>query len=602
MRSLVPEHARHSPGPPPPFSGGVTPPRRRIPKENVYAGAAPPSEDRYRSPSSAAKPLGDVTPTLNRVLPPRPLKRKLDVSPAVGPRPRPEADASDSGVQVVVRIRPPCSVEGEEAPGSCLCKTSTNSVAIQGQSFTFDAVADAASTQEDFFTLVGPPLVENCLSGLNSSIFTYGQTGSGKTYTMWGPLSAISGDSMACERGLAPRVFEHLFSRIKQEQGKHKDKELICSCTCSFLEIYNEQITDLLDPMQKNLQIREDVKTACVYVESLTKESVFTMKDVNQLLVKGLANRRTGSTSANADSSRSHCVFTCVVKSESKNLGDGSNIIRMSRMNLVDLAGSERQKLTHAAGNRLKEAGNINRSLSALGNLINILAEISQSGKQWQHVPYRNSKLTFLLQESLGGNAMLAMICTVSPSESCKSETLSTLRFAQRAKAVKHRTVVNEEKEDDVNALHVQTKLLQDNIADAADWAEAESKRMTLTDELRAELEASKSLVGRLRSELESEKKCSKEAMEAAMQAYSRILVRYADLEGKYILDGVEGQLKDTSEAPGELLVRLKEAEEATRVAEEATRVAERRALLAEQKMDMLIEENVALNQRLTEK
>ncbi|KAI5007835.1 hypothetical protein ZWY2020_008883 [Hordeum vulgare] len=279
----------------------------------------------------------------------------------------------------------------------------TNSVAIQGQDFTFDAVADAASTQEDLFKLVGQPLVENCLSGFNSSIFAYGQTGSGKTYTMWGPLSAISGDSMGCERGLTPRVFEQLFSRIKEETQR---QELIYNCTCSFLEIYNEQITDLLDPMQKNLQIREDVKTACVYVESLTKEFVFTMKDVTQLLVKGLANRRTGSTSANADSSRSHCVFTCVIKSESKNLEDGSNSIRVSRINL----------------------------------------------------------LTFLLQESLGGNAMLAMICAVYASERCKSETLSTLRFAQRAKAIKNNAVVNEQKEDDVNALHEQIRHLKDEL------------------------------------------------------------------------------------------------------------------------------------------
>ncbi|XP_020162174.1 kinesin-like protein KIN-12A isoform X2 [Aegilops tauschii subsp. strangulata] len=478
MRSLFSRQARHPTTPPPPFSGGETPPRRRTPKENVDPSTPahhPHSGDHaspYRSPSSAAKPLL----TRNRSLPPRPpssnpLKRKLDVSPAraaVGPPPE-AAAASDSGVQVVVRIRPPCSVEGEEAgedgrgPDACVRKMATNSVAIQGQDFTFDAVADAASTQEDLFKLVGQPLVENCLSGFNSSIFAYGQTGSGKTYTMWGPLSAISGDSMGCERGLTPRVFEQLFSRIKEEQGKHKDKELIYNCTCSFLEIYNEQITDLLDPMQKNLQIREDVKTACVYVESLTKEFVFTMKDVTQLLVKGLANRRTGSTSANADSSRSHCVFTCVIKSESKNLEDGSNSIRVSRINLVDLAGSERQKLTHAAGDRLKEAGNINRSLSALGNLINILAEISQSGKQ-RHVPYRDSKLTFLLQESLGGNAMLAMICAVSPSERCKNETLSTLRFAQRAKAIKNNAVVNEQKEDDVNALHEQIRHLKDEL------------------------------------------------------------------------------------------------------------------------------------------
>jgi len=478
MRSLFSKHARHPTTPPPPVSGGEIPPRRRFPKENVDPSSPahhPHAADHaspYRSPSSAAKPLG----TRNRSLPPRPpssnpLKRKLDVSPArAAAVPAPEAaPASDSGVQVVVRIRPPCPVEGEEAgedgrgPEACVRKMATNSVAIQGQDFTFDAVADAASTQEDLFKLVGLPLVENCLSGFNSSIFAYGQTGSGKTYTMWGPLSALSGDSMGCERGLTPRVFEQLFSRIKEEQGKHRDKELKYNCTCSFLEIYNEQITDLLDPIQKNLQIREDVKTACVYVESLTKEFVFTMKDVTQLLVKGLANRRTGSTSANADSSRSHCVFTCVIKSETKNLEDGSNSIRISRINLVDLAGSERQKLTHAVGDRLKEAGNINRSLSALGNLINILAEISQSGKQ-RHVPYRDSKLTFLLQESLGGNAMLAMICAVSPSERCKSETLSTLRFAQRAKAIKNNAVVNEQREDDVNALHEQIRHLKDEL------------------------------------------------------------------------------------------------------------------------------------------
>ncbi|PWZ44945.1 Kinesin-like protein KIN-12A [Zea mays] len=460
--SLLSRHARHPTTPPPAsFSGGVeTPPRRRVPKENVdpssparnHHSALDHGASPFRSPSSAAKPLS----ARNR-LPPRPpssnpLKRKLEVSPAaaaVGSA-HDAAPGLDSGVQVVVRIRPSCWVDEEEAgedgrgPEACVRKTAANSVAIQGQDFTFDAVADSVSTQEDIFTLLGLPLVENCLSGFNSSIFAYGQTGSGKTYTMWGPLSALSEDSLSSERGLTPRVFEQLFSRIN--------------------EIYNEQITDLLDPSQKNLQVREDVRTACVYVESLTKELVFTLKDVTQLLVKGLANRRTGATSANADSSRSHCVFTCVIKMDSKNPEDGSSITRSSRINLVDLAGSERQKLTHAAGDRLKEAGNINRSLSQLGNLINILAEISQSGKQRHHVPYRDSKLTFLLQESLGGNAKLAMICAVSPSQSCKSETLSTLRFAQRAKAIKNNAVVNEEKIEDVNALREQIRQLKDEL------------------------------------------------------------------------------------------------------------------------------------------
>ncbi|KAG8044537.1 hypothetical protein GUJ93_ZPchr0061g33659 [Zizania palustris] len=503
MRSLFSKHARHpsTPPPSPPIAGGggggrgETPPRRRVPKENVDPAPSPAGHHHhhgaaaadhaqcsspFRSPASAAKPLGNR----NRSLPPRPppssnpLKRKLDVSAAGQARDGgvaadgPALDFRRAGkelARVVVRIRPPCRVEEEEAGEDvrasevCVRTTATNSVAIQGQDFTFDAVAEAASTQEHIFKLVGLPLVENCLSGFNSSIFAYGQTGSGKTYTMWGPLSALLEDSTGSERGLTPRVFEQLFSRIKEEQGKHADKELTYHCICSFLEIYNEQITDLLDPSLKNLQIREDVRTACVYVESLTKELVFTTKDVTQLLVKGLSNRRTGATSVNADSSRSHCVFTCVIKSESKNLEDGSSSTRTSRINLVDLAGSERQKITHAFGDRLKEAGNINRSLSQLGNLINILAEISQSGKQ-RHVPYRDSKLTFLLQESLGGNAKLAMICAVSPSQSCKSETLSTLRFAQRAKSIKNNAVVNEQKEEDVNMLREQIRQLKDEL------------------------------------------------------------------------------------------------------------------------------------------
>lgn len=368
-------------------------------------------------------------------------------------------------------MRPPSrSEEDDEGAGAgdgeetCLRKTGPSSVEIQGQGFTFDSVADEASTQEDIFRLVGLPLVENCLAGFNSSIFAYGQTGSGKTYTMWGPLFALSDESASRERGLTPRVFELLFSRIKEEQAKHSDKQLMYNCCCSFLEIYNEQITDLLDPMQKNLQIREDVGTASVYVESLTKEFVFTIHDVTQLLVKGLANRRTEATAANADSSRSHCVFTCFIKSESKNLVDGSSLSRTSRINLVDLAGSERQKLTNAAGDRLKEAGNINRSLSQLGTLINKLAEVSQSRKQRHHIPYRDSKLTFLLQESLGGNAKLAMICAVSPSQGCKSETLSSLRFAHRAKSIKNNAIVNEQREDDVSVLREQIRHLEEEL------------------------------------------------------------------------------------------------------------------------------------------
>ncbi|KAJ8646210.1 hypothetical protein MRB53_007958 [Persea americana] len=416
----------------------VPPPDRYLLSDSPFPTPSPSSRS-----AAAAKIRSPLPPR-----PPRPLKRKLSTDAALE---NDAAASSDSGVQIIVRIRPPNKVEEESE--QIVQKVSSKSISILDHVFTFDSVANTDSTQRDIFELVGVPLVENCLAGFNSSIFAYGQTGSGKTYTMWGPPNAFveENSSSNYQKGLTPRVFEQLFARIEEEKVKHADKHLHYQCRCSFLEIYNEQITDLLDPSQRNLQIREDVKSG-VYVDNLTEEYVCTMKEINQLLIKGVANRRTGSTTINAESSRSHSVFTCVVEFRCKSMTDGLSSLRTSRINLVDLAGSERQKQTGVAGERLKEAGNINRSLSQLGNLINILAEVSQSGKQ-RHIPYRDSRLTFLLQESLGGNAKLAMICAVSPAQSSKSETLSTLRFAQRAKAIKNKAVVNEVTQDDVNVL-----------------------------------------------------------------------------------------------------------------------------------------------------
>ncbi|KAK7359344.1 hypothetical protein VNO77_01299 [Canavalia gladiata] len=365
-----------------------------------------PSSSELHKPTSFKKPRPtrkrkskdkENDPPFKSHLPPRPpsstpnpLKRKIPDNSLL-------TTSSDSGVKVFVRVRPPChdKVEGD----SIVQKISADSLSINGQNFTFDAVAHADDTQAwisvcyielalcvslviswellhsclilqlDMFELVGVPLVENCLAGFNSSVFAYGQTGSGKTYTMWGPANALSDENSTNDQqqqGLAPRVFERLFGCIKEEQIKHSYKQLEYQCHCSFLEIYNEQITDLLDPNQRNLQIREDVKSG-VYVENLTKEQVCTVKDVTQLLVKGLLNRRVGATSINSESSRSHTVFTCVVESRCKSRADGVSRFRISKINLVDLAGSERQKLTGAAGDRLKEAGNINRSLSQLG-------------------------------------------------------------------------------------------------------------------------------------------------------------------------------------------------------------------------------------------
>ncbi|CAN8268659.1 unnamed protein product [Cochlearia groenlandica] len=431
----------------------------RSAKEN-----APPSDpnslvsDYKSSPAKLKIPLPPRPP---RPPPPsNPLKRKLLVV-ADATAESSVSGISDSGVKVIVRMKP--LSKGEEEEEMIVKKISSDALTINEHTFTFDSIADPDSTQDEIFKLVGAPLVENCLAGFNSSVFAYGQTGSGKTYTMWGPANGLLEEHLSGDqRGLTPRVFELLFDRISEEQVKHAERQLNYQCRCSFLEIYNEQITDLLDPSQKNLMIREDVKSG-VYVENLTEGYVKSLKELSQFLIKGLANRRTGATSVNAESSRSHCVFTCVVESHCKNVADGLSSFKTSRINLVDLAGSERQKSTGAAGERLKEAGNINRSLSQLGNLINILAEISQTGKQ-RHIPYRDSRLTFLLQESLGGNAKLAMVCAVSPSQSCRSETFSTLRFAQRAKAIQNKAVVNEVMQDDVNFLREVIRQLREEL------------------------------------------------------------------------------------------------------------------------------------------
>lgn len=423
--------------------------------------------------SKSAKSKHLTSPALPpRPPPPRPLKRKSGVDypyqhPTENPQSQSESGvagdkiALDSGVQVIVRIRP--LTREEEQQGTQIAQEiSSDTVAVADQQFTFDAVAGTESTQQEIFEMVGVPLVENCLAGFNSSIFAYGQTGSGKTYTMWGPSNASIEEKIPSRhRGITPRVFEQLFARIQEEEHKNAEKQLHYQCRCSFLEIYNEQITDLLEPTQRNLQIREDTKSG-VYVENITEEYVASMDDVTQLFLRGLANRRVGATSINAESSRSHSVFTCVLESRCKSVTDGLLSLRTSRINLVDLAGSERQKLTGAAGERLKEAGNINRSLSQLGNLINILAEVSQ--RKQRHIPYRDSKLTFLLQESLGGNAKLAMICAISPASSCRNETLSTLRFAKRAKGIQNKAVVNEENDDDVNILREQIRQLKDEL------------------------------------------------------------------------------------------------------------------------------------------
>uniref|UniRef100_A0A6N2LLY1 Kinesin-like protein n=1 Tax=Salix viminalis TaxID=40686 RepID=A0A6N2LLY1_SALVM len=369
----------------------------------------------------------------------------------------------EHNVQVIIRLRPLSSSEiSVQGHSKCVRQESCQTITWTGHPesrFTFDHVADETVSQEKIFKVSGLPMVENCMGGYNSCMFAYGQTGSGKTHTMLGDIEeGTRRHSVNC--GMTPRVFEYLFSRIQKEKEVRKDEKIKFTCKCSFLEIYNEQILDLLDPSSTNLQIREDVKKG-VYVENLKEIEVASARDVLQQLIQGAANRKVAATNMNRASSRSHSVFTCII--ESKWESQGVIHHRFARLHLVDLAGSERQKSSGAEGERLKEATNINKSLSSLGLVIMNLVSIS-NGKP-HHVPYRDSKLTFLLQDSLGGNSKTIIIANISPSLCCSLETLSTLKFAQRAKFIKNNAIVNEDASGDVIVMRLQIQQLKKEVS-----------------------------------------------------------------------------------------------------------------------------------------
>ncbi|KAF9335983.1 Kinesin-like protein kif15, partial [Linnemannia elongata] len=302
-------------------------------------------------------------------------------------------------------------------------------------------------------TLLRKTIVEQCVKGYNGTIFAYGQTGSGKTYTMQGPSNMTSLGKHEL-RGIIPRCLEYLFDLIAKEEQMVSSVKYLCKA--SYIEIYNEMIYDLLDNSTTARATREDIKRG-VYVDGVTEESIHNPEDAYKLFEQGAANRHISATAMNRESSRSHTVLTLTIQSMA--LVDGINHIRESRFNLVDLAGSERQKQANTEGLRLKEAGNINKSLLCLGSVINALGEIA--GGHSRHVHYRDSRLTFLLKDSLGGNSNTFIVANVSPSALCYQESLSTLRFAQRAKMIRNKAVVNEDIQGNVNELRAEIQRLK---------------------------------------------------------------------------------------------------------------------------------------------
>lgn len=370
-------------------------------------------------------------------------------------------------VKVAIRIRPLNDKEKKE-PDTRLCisadpSLSSVSLAVtpEPRVFTYDFVADEIASQEHVFASVGRPVATACLSGFNCTIFAYGQTGAGKTYTILGPDMGNSFSGSELEfRGLLPRCAEYIFDSIARETASGDVEFLV---KCSYLEIYQEAIIDLLDLSgeSRTLQLREDMKRG-VYVEGLGEETLSDVRDAYQRILAGNRNRHIGATSMNKESSRSHTVFTLHI--ECKDMRTGAINYRSSRFHLIDLAGSERQRASDAAGERLKEAGKINKSLSALGNVINSLVDIAE-GKN-RHVHYRDSKLTFLLKDSLGGNAKTLIIANISPAATAFRETLSTLKFVQRAKLIRNKAVINEDTSGTATVLKAEVKRLKALLTD----------------------------------------------------------------------------------------------------------------------------------------
>ncbi|KAI6188686.1 Kinesin-like protein [Aphelenchoides besseyi] len=337
------------------------------------------------------------------------------------------ADPSECCIQVFCRVRPLNEIEKKNSSSFVPKFAGTDTISVGGRSYTFDKVFDPNSNQEQVYKGSAHHIVQDVLSGYNGTIFAYGQTSSGKTHTMEGDMSAENSPN----HGVIPRIINDIFNHIYNLD----DQNLEFHIKVSYFEIYNEKIRDLLNISQTNLTIHEG-KDKVPYVKGVTEQFVTNFYEVLEIIKEGQNNRQKAVTNMNEHSSRSHSVFQIQVEQENKQTQKKLT----GKLYLVDLAGSEKVSKTGAEGSVLEEAKNINKSLSALGNVISALAEGTKG-----HIPYRDSKLTRILQESLGGNSRTTIIICCSPASFNESETKSTLLFGQRAKTIKNVVVVNEE-------------------------------------------------------------------------------------------------------------------------------------------------------------
>ncbi|XP_065790689.1 kinesin-like protein KIF21A isoform X2 [Muntiacus reevesi] len=391
----------------------------------------------------------------------------------------------ESSVRVAVRIRPQLAKERIEGCHICTSVTPGEPQVFLGKdkAFTFDYVFDIDSQQEQIYTQCIEKLIDGCFEGYNATVFAYGQTGAGKTYTMG---TGFDVNIIEEEQGIISRAVKHLFKSIEEKKHTSIKNGLPppdFKVNAQFLELYNEEVLDLFDTTRdidaktkkSNIRIHED-SAGGIYTVGVTTRTVTTESEMMQCLKLGALSRTTASTQMNVQSSRSHAIFTihlCQTRMcpqiDAESATDNKVISESSQMNefetltakfhFVDLAGSERLKRTGATGERAKEGISINCGLLALGNVISALGDKS---KRATHVPYRDSKLTRLLQDSLGGNSQTIMIACVSPSDRDFMETLNTLKYANRARNIKNKVMVNQDRaSQQINALRSEITRLQ---------------------------------------------------------------------------------------------------------------------------------------------
>ena len=447
--------------------------------------------------------------------------------------------AQEENVRVAIRCRPAIESEGKDE----ICVQvypEASSIQIHDRRFTFDRVFGFESSQDSIYIEAARSIVDSVLEGYNGTIFAYGQTGTGKTFT---------------QSGIMDNSFAHIFDFISSSA---KDTQFLVHA--SYYEIYNEEIRDLLiKGPPKSLKLKENSGQGShgtsVYVKNLSRYSVYNVSELHKLKILGENNEQLLPPTMNIHSSRPHTIFTVTIEMimQSKDHPKGS--LRIGKLNLVDLAGSERQTKTGTAGDRLKEAAKINLSLTSLSLVIAALTDPKAT-----HIPYRNSKLTRILSDSLGGNSKTLLIACIGPCKSNLDETLSTLRFASTAKKIKNKATINEDPKDTLlRKLQEQIQELRKQLENAEEVDDGQESNSPARRESNAA--ASEELIEKLKEIQQKIMIGGENLLEKAEQQERQLAETEAELEAsrnkelelKSVLEQKEGEILKMEESYGSL-------------------------------------------------